>query len=184
VSPDECVEEFAAFAYSLIGQWHKWSTVQDMEQAAIVGLLEACSRADWDAISAGDGRADHDPAKLFMSFAHHYIVNELKAQALLRFPVSGAGSKWHMADVLPVSVSLDAGVELASPDLSGQDQDVVSDMWAAASGLDVRSESIVLGSYMLGHSDAYMADFFGVSTQRVGQLRAAALVKMRETYTD
>ena len=182
MGPDECVEQFGSFAMSLIGSWASWGGVDEMEQAAMLGLLEANSRADWAAIECGDGRDGHSSETLFMSFAKPYIVNELKTQALLSFPVSGAGDRWGLVDGLPSAVPFDESVDVARPD--DGDADVLADLWAAASGLDTRAESVLLGTYMLGHSDEFMAEFFGVSERHVRRLRADALDEVRLRYAD
>ena len=184
MTADECYDKYAGFAYSLIDKWHRWGGMDEMRQAAMLGLLEAHAAADWAAIAGGDGRADHSADAVFMEFARGYIEIEFKRQALLSYPVSGVGRKWELRHGLPNRASLDAVEDMPAYGGDGSDADVVADLIAAASGLDTRSESIVLGSFMWGHSDDYMADFFGVTTQHVGRLRDAALVEMRDTYRD
>lgn len=182
MSPDECVEQFGDFALSLIGSWSRWGDSVDFEQAAVVGLLEACAAADWAAIECGDGREGHSSAVLFMAFARPYVVNELRVLAALAAPVSGLGRNWAAGDGLPVGVPFDESVDVARPD--DGDADVLADLWAAASGLDTRAESVLLGTYMLGHSDKFMAEFFGVSERHVRRLRADALEEVRLRYAD
>jgi DNA-directed RNA polymerase specialized sigma24 family protein len=181
MSPDECVEQFGSFAMSLIGSWSRWGGVDEMEQAAILGLLEANSRADWAAIECGDGRYGHSPDRLFMSFARPYIVNELKTQALLSFPVSGAGDRWGLSHGMPSAVSFDESID-AAPTVESGDANILADLWAAASGLDTRAESMLLGTFMLGYNDEFMAEFFGMSERHVRRLRADALVRLRAEY--
>ena len=183
MSPDECVERFGSFAMSRIGSWSRWGSREDFEQAAMVGLLEACDAADWAAIECGDGRDGHSSAVLFMAFARPYIVNEFRLMAALAAPVSGLGRNWTDADGLPVGVMFDESVDVASPVESG-DADILADLWAAASGLDTRSESVLLGTYMLEHTDEFMAEFFGVSERHVERLRAAAIEEVRLRYAD
>ena len=45
MSPDKCIEQFGDFALSLVGSWSRWGSREDFEQAAVVGLMEACSAA-------------------------------------------------------------------------------------------------------------------------------------------
>ena len=120
---------------------------------------------------------------LFMSFARPYIVNELRIMASLAAPVSGLGRNWPEAGGLPVGVLFDESVDVAAPVESG-DADILADLWAAASGLDTRAESVLLGTFMLEHTDEFMAKFFGVSERTVERLRAAALVQVRLRYAD
>ena len=102
--------------------------------------------------------------------------------AALAAPVSGLGRNWAAGDGLPVGVPFDESVDVARPD--DGDADVLADLWAAASGLDTRAESVLLGTYMLGHSDEFMAEFFGVSERHVRRLRAGALEEVRLRYAD
>ena len=183
MSPDECVEQFGDFALSLIGSWSRWGDSVDFEQAAVVGLLEACDAADWAAIECGDGREGHSSAGLFMAFARPYVVNELRLMAALAAPVSGLGRNWAEAGGLPVGVMFDESVDVVSPVESG-DADILADLWAAASGLDTRAESVLLGTFMLEHTDKFMAEFFGVSVRTVERVRAAALVEIRLKYAN
>lgn len=183
MSPDECVDEFGAFAYSLVGSWARWGSRDDFEQAAVVGLLEACAAADWEAIECGDGREGHSAAALFMGFARPYVLNELKLVAAMSSPVSGLGRNWSGADGLPVGVPFDESVDVVAPADEG-DADVLADLWAAASGLDTRAESVLLGTYMLEHTDEFMAEFFGVSVRTIERLRAYSIDEVRLRYAD
>ena len=183
MNPEACVEQFGAFALSLIGSWSRWGSREDFEQAAIVGLLEAGAAADWVAIEEGDGREDHTPAVLFMVYARRFIVSEFRLVAASSSPVSGLGRNWVEAGGLAVGVPFDEAVDMAEPD-GGGEADLLADLWAAASGLDVRSESVLLGTYMLDHTDEFMAEFFGVSVRTVERLRASALAEVRLRYAD